>query len=102
MSQEKLGDELGLTFQQVQKYEKGTNSLSASRIPRVCHVLGISLEQLFFGTMGEYKLVDFAQLSSPAIRLAGHIDKLDNNVAARLRGLVDALIPSEEGEGAQA
>ena len=32
MSQEKLGDALGLTFQQVQKYEKGTNRISASRL----------------------------------------------------------------------
>ena len=33
MSQEKLGDGLGLTFQQVQKYEKGTNRIGASRLP---------------------------------------------------------------------
>ena len=32
MSQEKLGNELGITFQQVQKYEKGTNRVSASRL----------------------------------------------------------------------
>jgi transcriptional regulator with XRE-family HTH domain len=32
MSQEKLGDALGLTFQQVQKYEKGTNRIGASRL----------------------------------------------------------------------
>jgi transcriptional regulator with XRE-family HTH domain len=33
MSQEKLGEKLGLTFQQVQKYEKGTNRIGASRLP---------------------------------------------------------------------
>ena len=33
MSQEKLGEALGLTFQQVQKYEKGTNRVGASRLP---------------------------------------------------------------------
>ena len=32
MSQEKLGEALGLTFQQVQKYEKGTNRVGASRL----------------------------------------------------------------------
>ena len=39
MSQEKLGEALGLTFQQVQKYEKGTNRVGASRLsrsPRYC------------------------------------------------------------------
>jgi len=35
MSQEKLGDALGLTFQQVQKYEKGTNRISASRLQQM-------------------------------------------------------------------
>ena len=35
MSQEKLGDALGLTFQQIQKYEKGTNRVGASRIQQI-------------------------------------------------------------------
>lgn len=35
LSQEKLGDSLGLTFQQVQKYEKGTNRIGASRLQQI-------------------------------------------------------------------
>ncbi|MGH6857370.1 MAG: helix-turn-helix domain-containing protein, partial [Methylocella sp.] len=35
MSQEKLGEALGLTFQQVQKYEKGTNRIGASRLQQI-------------------------------------------------------------------
>jgi transcriptional regulator with XRE-family HTH domain len=41
MSQEKLGDALGLTFQQVQKYEKGTNRIGASRLHQLANVLGV-------------------------------------------------------------
>ena len=41
MSQEKLGDALGLTFQQVQKYEKGTNRIGAGRLQEIAHVLGV-------------------------------------------------------------
>ena len=37
MSQEKLGNNLGLTFQQVQKYEKGTNRIGASRLQQISH-----------------------------------------------------------------
>ena len=37
MSQSELGDALGITFQQVQKYEKGTNRISASRLQQICH-----------------------------------------------------------------
>ena len=39
MSQEKLGEALGLTFQQVQKYEKGTNRISASRLQQISDTL---------------------------------------------------------------
>jgi transcriptional regulator with XRE-family HTH domain len=39
MSQGKLGDALGLTFQQVQKYEKGTNRIGASRLQQISHIL---------------------------------------------------------------
>jgi transcriptional regulator with XRE-family HTH domain len=43
MSQEKLGERLGLTFQQVQKYEKGVNRIGASRLFELSKVLGVSV-----------------------------------------------------------
>jgi len=47
MSQEKLGELLGITFQQVQKYEKGTNRISASRLYYCAKILGVPA-QFFF------------------------------------------------------
>lgn len=47
MSQEKLGDMLGLTFQQVQKYEKGANRIGASRLYQIAQILGVPV-QFFF------------------------------------------------------
>ena len=44
MSQEKLGESLGLTFQQVQKYEKGVNRIGASRLFDLSHVLGVPVQ----------------------------------------------------------
>jgi transcriptional regulator with XRE-family HTH domain len=44
MSQEKLGDQLGLTFQQVQKYEKGSNRVSASRLYQMAQILGVNVQ----------------------------------------------------------
>ncbi|AFL51716.1 transcriptional regulator with XRE-family HTH domain [Sinorhizobium fredii] len=41
MSQEKLADGLGITFQQVQKYEKGTNRIGASRLQAIADILGV-------------------------------------------------------------
>ena len=49
MSQEKLGDALGLTFQQVQKYEKGTNRISASRLHHTAHILQVPVAFFFEG-----------------------------------------------------
>lgn len=50
MSQEALGDRLGLTFQQVQKYEKGANRVGASRLFQLANVLGVPI-QFFFTDM---------------------------------------------------
>jgi len=47
MSQEKLGDALGLTFQQIQKYEKGTNRISASRLQQAAHMLQVPISFFF-------------------------------------------------------
>ena len=49
MSQEKLGDALGLTFQQVQKYEKGTNRIGASRLQQIATVLSVPVSFFFEG-----------------------------------------------------
>jgi transcriptional regulator with XRE-family HTH domain len=49
MSQEKLGDALGLTFQQVQKYEKGTNRIGASRLQQISIILQVPVAFFFEG-----------------------------------------------------
>ena len=47
MSQEKLGEALGLTFQQVQKYERGVNRIGASRLHQISEVLDVSINYFF-------------------------------------------------------
>jgi len=64
MSQEKLGDAIGLTFQQVQKYEKGTNRMGSSRLQQIANVLKVPVTLFFEGTPGQSKLDDKAP--SPA------------------------------------
>ena len=49
MSQEKLGAALSLTFQQVQKYEKGTNRIGASRLQQISHILQVPVAFFFEG-----------------------------------------------------
>ena len=49
MCQEKVGDALGLTFQQVQKYEKGTNRIGASRLQQISQILQVPVAFFFEG-----------------------------------------------------
>ncbi len=69
LSQEKLGDALGLTFQQVQKYEKGTNRIGASRLQQIAHILQVP-EAFFFegapNVPGAPRAEGMAEAPSPA------------------------------------
>ena len=49
MTQQKLGDAIGLTFQQVQKYEKGANRVGASRLQQISSALGVAPAFFFEG-----------------------------------------------------
>jgi transcriptional regulator with XRE-family HTH domain len=67
MSQEKLGEALGLTFQQVQKYEKGTNRVGASRLQQISEILQVPVSFLFDGgPSGAVNGGSFAEGASPA------------------------------------
>jgi transcriptional regulator with XRE-family HTH domain len=53
MSQEKLGENLGITFQQIQKYEKGTNRVGASRLQAISSILGVPVAFFFEDVPGK-------------------------------------------------
>ncbi len=60
LTQEQLGEKLGLTFQQVQKYEKGVNRISAGRLFEIAQALGITITYFYEG-------VDELLETSPAV-----------------------------------
>jgi transcriptional regulator with XRE-family HTH domain len=68
MSQEKLGDALGLTFQQVQKYEKGTNRIGASRLQQISQILQVPVSFFFDGApnVGGHNPGGMSEAPSPA------------------------------------
>jgi transcriptional regulator with XRE-family HTH domain len=67
MSQEKLGEALGLSFQQVQKYEQGTNRIGASRIQQISEILRVPASFLFEGSpTGISKAEGLNEAPSPA------------------------------------
>ena len=67
MSQEKLGDALGLTFQQVQKYEKGSNRIGASRLQQISLILQVPVSFFFEGAPSPPGTNEgFGEAASPA------------------------------------
>ena len=64
-SQEKLADALGLTFQQVQKYEKGTNRISASRLQQLSSALGVPIEFFYSDGAPAGEAGGFAEAGKP-------------------------------------
>ncbi len=67
VSQEKLGEALGLTFQQVQKYEKGANRISASRLQQIAKKLDVPVSFFFEGApSGDAAATGFSDSASAA------------------------------------
>ena len=65
MSQTKLADALGLTFQQVQKYEKGKNRIGASRLHQISHILQVPVSFFFEDPLRQSVTTTARQVHSP-------------------------------------
>lgn len=94
MSQELVARAMGLTFQQVQKYEKGTNSVASARMPQLCEILQCSPLDLIPWNAKDKKaaaLDPVPELSSYGMALAMRIDKMPDNLRSGFRGLIDAV-----------
>lgn len=66
LSQERLGDSLGITFQQIQKYEKGVNRVGASRLQAIGNVLNVPVT-FFFDDMPDRSTHGLTAISSPMV-----------------------------------
>lgn len=73
LSQEKLGEAVGITFQQLQKYERGSNRISASRLYNLSQVLGVPVS-FFFDDLP----VGHGDDSENASRVQSQVDELDS------------------------
>ncbi|MET3560082.1 transcriptional regulator with XRE-family HTH domain [Bartonella japonica] len=61
LTQEKLGEKLGITFQQVQKYEKGTNRIGASRLQAIAEIMDVPVSYFFDKGIHTQHLEGFAE-----------------------------------------
>jgi transcriptional regulator with XRE-family HTH domain len=111
MSQEKLGDALGLTFQQVQKYEKGTNRIGASRLQQIAQILQVPVSFFFDGAphlpgsvrqegMGEAPspayVSDFLATSDGLALTKAFMRITDSKLRRRIVDLVEQIATSEK------
>jgi transcriptional regulator with XRE-family HTH domain len=109
MSQSKLGEKLGVTFQQIQKYEKGSNRISAARLKQAAEVLGATVQSFLEGAPSAEPsgARGFAEVTSPPFDIAflsrseGHelgrafARIADPKVRRHILDLVIALAPPE-------
>jgi transcriptional regulator with XRE-family HTH domain len=99
MSQEKLADALGLTFQQVQKYEKGVNRIGASRLLHIAGILDVSIEFFFEGLPGlraggfsdDSLVAEFLTRSESDRLVRGFLKLKDDEARRKVADLVDWL-----------
>ena len=89
MSQGELGKGLGVTFQQIQKYENGTNAVASTRIPDLCRVIEISPNDLF--GVSDRMNSEVSRLSSWAMKTALKLQELAPAARQAVDTLVDAL-----------
>jgi len=82
MSQEKLGEHLGLTFQQVQKYEKGANRIGASRLFELARILGVGVQFFFEDLPGQGAGAENGE-AAPGFAEAGGEDHLAEFLSSR-------------------
>lgn len=92
VSQEKLGDALGVTFQQIQKYEKGTNRISSSRLSAVANYFNVDVSTLFSGTSSDNMTAAIVPFSSAAVSVARAFDGIQSpKIRIAVRSLIQAL-----------
>lgn len=94
MSQTALGEAIGVSFQQVQKYERGANRISASALYQIAKTLGVSPSDFFEGLQSQTtSTVDWSRLVDPQVReLVDGFSRIPSpKVKAKIVELIETL-----------
>ncbi len=100
MSQEKLGEAIGLTFQQVQKYEKGMNSVAAPRLYHIAQALDVPVSFFFDGLCDGGARHPEDKVSIVDIETAKAIGGMEPGVRDAFRSLARTLKTSQQNAAA--
>ena len=106
LSQDMLGKKLGITYQQVQKYESGVNRIGGSRLWDLCRLLEVPVGFFFEGLPGAEGAGDAqgedqaATLSRRCLTLAREIESIrDDTIKMRIAGLIRAIADPDKIDG---
>ncbi len=91
MSQEELGNHVGLTFQQIQKYEKGMNRIGASRLWRISLILGQPISYFFEGIGEQTQKGDDRLAKRETLKLVRYLSACDPDVQKQLAAMINAV-----------
>ncbi|MBV9078969.1 MAG: helix-turn-helix domain-containing protein [Methylobacteriaceae bacterium] len=98
MSQERLGADIGVTFQQVQKYEKGRDRVSASRLQQIARALGVSVSYFYEGEDGQRDASEGPRIgwTAQSLALVRAFERIeDAEIRRRVVKLVESLAPAK-------
>ena len=111
VSQGDLGKKVGVTFQQIQKYEKGVNRVSASKLVEIANALDVAIADLFDGVSARNRpasaKLDLGAISAEAVKLVTAFEAIEDKGARRHivqlvkalgRGAETGVQPSDDSE----
>ncbi|MFP4097701.1 MAG: helix-turn-helix domain-containing protein [Alphaproteobacteria bacterium] len=91
LSQEKLAESVNVTFQQVQKYERGTNRVSASRLYNFSKILGVSIDYFYEGLDSES-----GQSTTPIYGMSDNGQESFDEIPATAKAIPEDLLSNKE------
>jgi transcriptional regulator with XRE-family HTH domain len=104
LSQTELGDKLGITFQQVQKYERGSNRISAGRLKQIADILELAMSFFFEGASGKGTAAENINVglsflkTAASVRLVRAFAEIESqNIRSSIVALVEGLAGGQRG-----
>ncbi len=91
MSQEELGEHVGVTFQQIQKNEKGMNRIAASRLWQFSLILGRPISWFFEGIGERKRKVEDFLVKRETLQLVRYLSACDRDVQKHLAAMINAV-----------
>lgn len=92
ITQTELGAAVGLTFQQIQKYEKAKNRISASKLVQIAQIFNVDVSELFKGSLAYEEIPESEEVAA----LIEYTEKMPDHVRSQFLSLMEAIASQAE------